>query len=53
MPNGKPRDKVYWVVQERKFVTYTAHKLFRTYHAANEFVHENKGSFKIDRVVLV
>jgi hypothetical protein len=53
MPNGKPRDKVYWVVQERKFLTWKAHKLFATFKEANDYVTNNKGSYKIDRVLKV
>jgi len=53
MPNGKPRDKVYWVVQERKFLTWKAHMLFRTKHAAELYAEQTQGTFKVDRVVLV
>lgn len=53
MPNGKPRDKVYWVVQERKFLTWKAKLLFRTKAAAEQYVTENPESLKVDRVVLV
>jgi hypothetical protein len=52
MPSGKPRDKVYWVVQERVFVTWKAHALFGTKHQAEAYVAATKGNFKIDRVVL-